>query len=179
MTQRATDTIASTLRQSIRASGIPLMWLARETQVSRTRIGHFVNGTAGLSLKNADKLAAFFRLQLVRPASSGQAPRRKQKRKRRIISDALRESIRASAIPVVWIARETGVSRGRIIDFMSGKRSPQLGTAQKLARFARLHLAGARARKGRRRRRKAVKLTGRPNALQDLRARNSLRKLKS
>jgi len=53
------------LRQTIIASGMPYLAIERETGVSRMSIVRFVEGRSSLRLDVADRLAAYFGLELV------------------------------------------------------------------------------------------------------------------
>ncbi len=57
--------IATVLRRTIVQSGMTYLALERETGVARASIMRFVNGERTLRLDMADRLAAFFRLELV------------------------------------------------------------------------------------------------------------------
>jgi plasmid maintenance system antidote protein VapI len=56
--------ISDPLRRAIAESGIPLLRLERETGVTRASIGRFVRGERSLRLDMADRLAAYFGLEL-------------------------------------------------------------------------------------------------------------------
>lgn len=56
--------ITDLLRETIVASKTPLLTLEQETGVKRASIMRFIRGTQSLRLDNADKLAAYFRLEL-------------------------------------------------------------------------------------------------------------------
>jgi plasmid maintenance system antidote protein VapI len=56
--------ISDLLRRTIAESGIPLQRLERETGVTRASIMRFVRGTQSLRLDMADRLAAYFGLEL-------------------------------------------------------------------------------------------------------------------
>lgn len=58
--------ISDILRRTIADSGIPLLVLQRETGVTRASIMRFVRGDLHLRLDTADKLAAYFELELKR-----------------------------------------------------------------------------------------------------------------
>ena len=64
------------LKNAIEASGMSIKSLERETGVSRQSIMHFMRGTRTLRLDIADKLAAYFGLEL-RPVIRKAAPKRK------------------------------------------------------------------------------------------------------
>jgi plasmid maintenance system antidote protein VapI len=59
--------ISDLLRRTIAGSNIPYQRLERETGVQRASIMRFVRGTQSLRLDKADKLAAYYGLEL-RPA---------------------------------------------------------------------------------------------------------------
>ncbi len=61
-----TPTLSDVLRKTIAESRIPLMVLERETGVVRASIMRFVRGDQSLQLTNADKLASYFGLELVK-----------------------------------------------------------------------------------------------------------------
>jgi plasmid maintenance system antidote protein VapI len=56
--------ITDLLRRTIAESGIPYKTLERETGVARASIMRFVRGTQSLRLDMADRLAAYFGLEL-------------------------------------------------------------------------------------------------------------------
>ena len=60
-----TAPITSLLRQTIAESGIPYLALERATGVQRASIQRFVDGRQSLRLDMADRLAAYFGLELV------------------------------------------------------------------------------------------------------------------
>jgi plasmid maintenance system antidote protein VapI len=62
--------ISDLLRRTIAESGTPLQRLERETGVTRASIMRFVRGTQSLRLDMADRLAAYFGLEL-RPKRNG------------------------------------------------------------------------------------------------------------
>lgn len=63
----ATDSpITTALRQAILDSGLPLLRIANETEVQRASLSRFVRGKNSLRLDVADKLAAYFGLQLAK-----------------------------------------------------------------------------------------------------------------
>jgi plasmid maintenance system antidote protein VapI len=62
--------ISDLLRRTIAESGVPYKTLERETGVARASIMRFVRGSQSLRLDMADRLAAYFRLEL--------GPRRKK-----------------------------------------------------------------------------------------------------
>ena len=59
-------TMTDVLRAAIADSEIPLLVLERETGVARASVRRFVAGTSSLHLDLADRLAAYFRLRLVK-----------------------------------------------------------------------------------------------------------------
>jgi len=75
MATRATMT--EVLRQAILDSGLPLLRLAAETGVERASLSRFAAGKRSLRLDMADKLAAFFGLQLT--AAQNKPTRKKPK----------------------------------------------------------------------------------------------------
>jgi plasmid maintenance system antidote protein VapI len=62
--------ISDLLRRSIAESGVPYKSLERETGVTRASIMRFVRGSQSLRLDMADRLAAYFGLEL-RPKRKG------------------------------------------------------------------------------------------------------------
>lgn len=68
--------ITDALKKAIEASGMSIKALERETGVSRQSMMHFMRGTRTLRLDIADKLAAFFKLN-VGPATTKSAVKRK------------------------------------------------------------------------------------------------------
>jgi plasmid maintenance system antidote protein VapI len=67
MAKRGTPPILSdTLRRIIAESGVPLLTLEQETGVKRASIRRFLAGERSLVLDNADKLAAYFGLNLTK-----------------------------------------------------------------------------------------------------------------
>lgn len=68
--------ITDALKNAIEASGMSIKALERETGVSRQSMMHFMRGTRTLRLDIADKLAAFFKLN-VGPPTTKSAPQRK------------------------------------------------------------------------------------------------------
>jgi plasmid maintenance system antidote protein VapI len=56
--------ISDLLRRTIAESGVPLLRLERETGVTRASIMRFVRGSQSLRLDMADRLAAYFGLEL-------------------------------------------------------------------------------------------------------------------
>ena len=73
-------TIAEILRDAINASELSFLALERETGVIRQSLMPFARGEASISLDAADKLAAYFKLELrpaTRKAATKAAPKRK------------------------------------------------------------------------------------------------------
>lgn len=68
MNTKAQTTMTERLRQAIAESDLPMMTLAAETGLERTSLLRFARGDQSLRLDCADKLAAFFGLEL-RPTS--------------------------------------------------------------------------------------------------------------
>lgn len=64
MAKRTRQTLSHVLRRTIADSGIPLLRLEQETGVQRMSIARFLRGECSLVLGNADKLAAYFGLEL-------------------------------------------------------------------------------------------------------------------
>ena len=62
----ATTPISDVLRRAILNSGLPLLRIANETGVQRASLSRFVRGKNSLRLDVADKLAAYFGLQLTK-----------------------------------------------------------------------------------------------------------------
>jgi plasmid maintenance system antidote protein VapI len=60
----AGETPSEVLRRTIRESGVTYLALARATGVERASIQRFVDGRTSLRLDKADKLAAYFGLEL-------------------------------------------------------------------------------------------------------------------
>ena len=56
------------LRETIIASGIPMLALQKRTGVNRNSVASFVRGETSLRLDIADKLAAYFGLALTKIA---------------------------------------------------------------------------------------------------------------
>jgi plasmid maintenance system antidote protein VapI len=65
----STPTITTALRRAILKSGVPYLRLERETGVARRSIVRFVRGERSLRLDMADRLAAYFGLELTRRES--------------------------------------------------------------------------------------------------------------
>ena len=61
-------TMTQTLRKSVRASGLSLYAIAASSGLKRPSLSRFTAGTQSLRLDFADKLAAFFDLEL-KPAA--------------------------------------------------------------------------------------------------------------
>ena len=57
--------ITDMLRKTIADSGLPLLVIERETGVQRASVMRFLRGDQSLRLDMADKLAAYFELELV------------------------------------------------------------------------------------------------------------------
>ena len=72
--------ITEALKNAITASGLSIKAIHHETGVSRQSMMHFVRGTRTLRLDIADKLAAYFELDL-RPATRKAATKTAAKRK--------------------------------------------------------------------------------------------------
>ena len=66
MVSKQTKTMTESLRQRIVDSELPLLTLEQETGVKRQSIMRFLRGERSLRLDTADKLAAYFDLQLVK-----------------------------------------------------------------------------------------------------------------
>jgi plasmid maintenance system antidote protein VapI len=66
MTRTAKEhpTMSDVLRRAIVQSGTPYKALERETGVARSSIQRFIDGRRSLRLDLADRLAAYFRLEL-------------------------------------------------------------------------------------------------------------------
>jgi transcriptional regulator with XRE-family HTH domain len=60
----APSPISERLRRTIVESGIPLLKIEKDTGVQRASLSRFVNGRQSLRLDVADKLAAYFKLEL-------------------------------------------------------------------------------------------------------------------
>jgi hypothetical protein len=60
--------ISDPLRRAIRESGLSLHEISRQTGVSTATLSRFNAGREGLTLRNADAVAKFFKLEL-RPAT--------------------------------------------------------------------------------------------------------------
>jgi plasmid maintenance system antidote protein VapI len=58
--------ITDVLRQAVLDSGLPLLRSANETGVQRASLSRFVRGKNSLRLDVADKLAAYFGLELTK-----------------------------------------------------------------------------------------------------------------
>jgi plasmid maintenance system antidote protein VapI len=61
--------ISETLRQAVRDSGLPLQQIAEAAGVERASLSRFIRGQRTLRLDMADRLAAYFGLQL-KPATT-------------------------------------------------------------------------------------------------------------
>jgi plasmid maintenance system antidote protein VapI len=70
-------TISEVLRQAIIDSGLSLLRLAQETGVERASLSRFVAGKRSLRLDMADKLAAYFGLQLAKTGKNSSAKKGK------------------------------------------------------------------------------------------------------
>ena len=64
MSNQDSSPITILLKQTIVDSGIPYKTLERETGVKRSSIQRFVDGRQSIRLDMADRLAAYFGLQL-------------------------------------------------------------------------------------------------------------------
>ncbi len=64
MTNETTMTMTETLRKAIAESGLPMQTIANECGVERTSLLRFARGDQSLRLDCADRLAAYFRLEL-------------------------------------------------------------------------------------------------------------------
>ena len=64
MTTKTKSPISDLLRHTIADSEIPLLTLEQETGVKRQSIMRFLRGERSLRLDTADKLAAYFQLEL-------------------------------------------------------------------------------------------------------------------
>jgi plasmid maintenance system antidote protein VapI len=65
MTKQLPAPITDLLRRTIADSGLPLLVIQRETGVQRASVMRFLRGEQSLRLDVADKLAAYFGLELV------------------------------------------------------------------------------------------------------------------
>ena len=65
------QTIQTTLRDAIKASGESLYRIAKDAGLPYSRIHDFVNGKGALSLENAEKLCGYFGLDLKARESKG------------------------------------------------------------------------------------------------------------
>jgi plasmid maintenance system antidote protein VapI len=61
---RANETPSDVLRRTIRESSVAYLTLAKATGVERASIQRFADGRTSLRLDKADKLAAYFGLEL-------------------------------------------------------------------------------------------------------------------
>jgi len=59
--------LIAVLKETIEASGLNLVEIARHTQVSPGQLSRFLRGERNLSLLAAEKLVTFFGIKLVRP----------------------------------------------------------------------------------------------------------------
>jgi hypothetical protein len=59
-----TEMMTDVLRRTVRESGLSLYAIAQETGVVRESLSRFMAGTQSLRLDKADKLAAYFKLEL-------------------------------------------------------------------------------------------------------------------
>ncbi len=66
--------MTNTLKKAIADSGLPMLRLANQSGVLRQSLMRFVAGKSSLHLDGADKLAAFFGLEL-RPVRRGKKGR--------------------------------------------------------------------------------------------------------
>ncbi|HEY7311379.1 MAG TPA: helix-turn-helix transcriptional regulator [Gemmataceae bacterium] len=66
-----------TLREAIRASGIRIGTLARETRLSSPNLYAFARGQADLTLRTANVLAEYFHLRLMPVDDSVPTPKRR------------------------------------------------------------------------------------------------------
>lgn len=64
MNRKTPEVMTDTLRQAIAESGLPMLTLATETGIERASLIRFARGDQSLKLNNADKLAAYFELEL-------------------------------------------------------------------------------------------------------------------
>lgn len=65
------------LRREIERSGLPVAVIAVEARIPQPTLSRFVNGK-DLRLTTADKLAAYFGLELMRPAGAGPVAAKKK-----------------------------------------------------------------------------------------------------
>ena len=63
--RKSTSTLTAVLRDAIVESGVSYKALSRDTGVARASIMRFVRGDQSIRLDVADRLAAFFGLELV------------------------------------------------------------------------------------------------------------------
>ena len=68
MTAETIKTMTETLREAIAESGLPMQTIANECGVERTSLLRFARGDQSLRLDCADRLAAYYGLEL-RPAA--------------------------------------------------------------------------------------------------------------
>jgi len=64
MNTKAPTTMTDALRQAIADSGLPMLTLATETGIQRASLIRFARGDQSLRLDIADRLAAYFGLEL-------------------------------------------------------------------------------------------------------------------
>jgi plasmid maintenance system antidote protein VapI len=64
MSSQDSSPITTLLKRTIADSGIPYKTLERETGVKRSSIQRFVDGRQSIRLDMADRLAAYFKLEL-------------------------------------------------------------------------------------------------------------------
>ena len=64
MANKRPETMTDTLRQAIRESGLPMLRIAKESGVERVSLIRFARGDQSLRLDIADRLAAYFGLEL-------------------------------------------------------------------------------------------------------------------
>ncbi|CAN5891783.1 hypothetical protein BH23PLA1_BH23PLA1_14180 [soil metagenome] len=64
MNVRREETISEVLRRTLVESGLPYLTLEKATGVARASIMRFVRGDHSLRLDKADRLAAYFGLEL-------------------------------------------------------------------------------------------------------------------
>jgi plasmid maintenance system antidote protein VapI len=64
MTRKPPTTMTDTLRQTIAESGLPMLTIASEAGIERASLIRFARGDQSLRLDIADRLAAYFGLEL-------------------------------------------------------------------------------------------------------------------
>ncbi len=64
MKRRSTSPLTDPLRKALLASDVPLLVLAKETGIARASLIRFRRGETSLRLDVADRLAAYFELEL-------------------------------------------------------------------------------------------------------------------